>query len=711
MVDLSLKAVGTRVGGGARHMAAGTGGDGRQTGRFRTDIQALRALAVGLVVLNHLWPLRLPGGYVGVDVFFVISGYLISSHLLREIQASGKVRLGVFYSRRARRLFPAAFLVLGGSMLLAVLFLPYPRWITTAQEVLASVFYVENWLLAAKSVDYSAMTESASAVQHYWSLSVEEQFYLFWPLLLVLLAGMAKRGGTSIRRTLMAGVSAVAVVSLGISIYMTETASAQSYFATPTRVWEFAAGALIALVGVRLVSLALRNLLAVSGFALILASALIYDTQTPFPGWTALAPVAGTALVIIAGTGEGRLAHSVLTGLRPVQFIGKISYSLYLWHWPLIVAAPFALEVEPTAPHKLAMLAVAILLAWATKQWVEDRWIGGGQHKTPRGRGFGLPVTGMLVTALVAGLLAGAGVLKERQAVELAAAGIDGPCYGPAAIGNRNCGDPFTVPVAVPHMGPENEYWHMPEECGEPKDLLVEGGEPPSCDFSGGDPEADVVWVVGDSHAQQWMPAVAEVARERGWLVKWTLRGACPFVDVPAVSFNGADLAQTERESCAHWSRVAAEAIEEDRPEMVFLSTFGDQEVIDDGTGRAQSEQYTDGLVRDWQRWVNAEITVVPITDPPLNGIVRSPECLVFNAEDPAACAVPREQALGMDPFAPAVARIDSPLVKPVDLTDYFCDRQNCFSAVGGVGVYFDANHLNAKYVEALSGHLAELLD
>ncbi|MDM7990203.1 acyltransferase family protein [Arthrobacter sp. zg-Y877] len=699
--------------GAGRHLSSGIRGAGPQAHGFRTDIQALRALAVGLVVLNHLWPLRLPGGYVGVDVFFVISGFLITSHLYREIQTSGKIRLAAFYSRRARRLFPAAFLVLAASMLLAVLFLPYPRWITTAQEVLASVFYVENWLLAAKSVDYSAMTESASAVQHYWSLSVEEQFYLFWPLAIVLFAFLARWLRMSMRYVLLAGVFAVAAVSLTASIYLTAVTPAQAYFATPARVWEFAAGALIALAGVRLASLKLSSLLAIAGFALILASALAYDGQTPFPGWTAVVPVAGTALVIVAGTGGGRLSHNRLTASAPVQFFGKISYSLYLWHWPLIVAAPFALGVVPTAPYKLAVLAAAVLLSWVTKKWVEDRWITrpGGRRSKVREHGFGRALCGMLAVAAVAGLLAGSGAVKERQAVELAATGAAGPCYGPAAIDNRDCGDPFSAPVAMPHMGVENEYGRLPAECGKPKDMLLEGGGPSSCDFSGGNPEAEVVWVAGDSHAVQWMAPIAAIAQERGWMLKWSNAAGCPLVEASIVSIRGEPVPTDAAEHCRRWNRALVDAVEADKPDRVFVAMFAAAEHIDDGSGQSQTDQYARGLALDWKRWVDVGITVIPVTDPPLNGSVRSLDCLALNAATPTACAVPRDQALGINPFVEAAAMVDSPSVRPLDLTDYFCDLHKCYSAVGGVSVYFDADHLNAQYAQALAGHFTAVLD
>lgn len=689
--------------------------DGRQIPRrrFRTDIQALRALAVGLVVLNHLWPSRLPGGYVGVDVFFVISGFLISSHLLRELNATGRVRLVSFYARRARRLFPAAFLVLGVSAALAVLFLPYPRWLATAKEIVASVFYVENWLLAAQSVDYSAASASASAVQHYWSLSVEEQFYLLWPLTLVLFALIARRLRRDVRSMVAVGVCGVAAVSLACSIYVTAVWPQQAYFATPVRVWEFAAGALVALLAAPMKSIILRQLLAVAGFGFILASAAVFDGSTPFPGWTALLPVIGTTMVIAAGIGQQSVFYERVTALPPIQFIGKISYSLYLWHWPLIVAAPFVFGTVPTTPYKLVILAVSVILAWLTKKWVEDRWIkeSGRRTKAKNWNGFKGPVLGMLSLTIVASLLGGYGIAKEEQTAELAAAGAAGPCHGAAAITNKACGDPFATPVAIADMGKENEYWVTPDECRPAEGQLVDGGIPASCDFSRADSNAEVVWLVGDSHAQQWQEAILTLGRERGWLVKLAFQGACPLVDAPLSSFNGSAISAQESQECRTWGQSVTKAIEEDKPDRVFVSTFAAREGIDDGTGRPQLEQYVDGLGRYWARWAAEGITVMPIHDAPLNaGSGRPPECLSLNPSTPSSCAVPKDVAIEFDPFGLAVERMDHDSVVSVNLEDYFCDASSCYSAVGGVSVYYDADHLNRQFVATLAPRIGELL-
>jgi peptidoglycan/LPS O-acetylase OafA/YrhL len=277
--------------------------------RFRTDIQALRAVAVLAVVVNHLSAGWLTGGYVGVDVFFVISGFLITGHLDKEIADTGRVRLGAFYARRVRRLLPAALLVLGVSVVAAYFLLPYPRWAAIANEAVAGATYWENWLLAARSVDYSAANAQASLSQHYWSLSVEEQFYLVWPLLLLLLCLFRRRLAR------IAGVALVGAASLAFSVYYTSVSPKEAYFVTPARVWEFALGALVALAASRLVlPRVAAEVASFVGFVLIIGSAALYDHNLPFPGYVAAVPAVGTALVIVAGLRPATSATPCICG-------------------------------------------------------------------------------------------------------------------------------------------------------------------------------------------------------------------------------------------------------------------------------------------------------------------------------------------------------------------------------------------------------------
>lgn len=267
----------------------------------RPEIQALRAAAVLLVVLFHLWPSRIPGGYVGVDIFFVISGFLITGHLLREVDKRGTVQLAHFWARRARRLLPASLLVAAVTAAATIIFVPMTFWRDWLSQVLSSVFYVVNWQLARDSVDYLASDNSASPIQHYWSLSVEEQFYVAWPLLILLCIFIANKVAPKNRRiTIAVGLLLIVCSSLGYSMYATAASPEAAYFVTTTRAWEFGLGGLVSFLP-DLRSRVLRALISWLGVIGILLVAFKYTSGTPFPGIAALVPVLSAAFIIWGG--------------------------------------------------------------------------------------------------------------------------------------------------------------------------------------------------------------------------------------------------------------------------------------------------------------------------------------------------------------------------------------------------------------------------
>ncbi|HEY0807206.1 MAG TPA: acyltransferase family protein [Pseudonocardiaceae bacterium] len=678
---------------------------------FRPDVQALRAIAVLAVVLNHLWPTRLTGGYVGVDIFFVISGFLISSHLDREILRTRRVRLGRFYARRVRRLLPAAFLVLVFSVVAAYFVLPYPRWAATGQEAIASATYWENWLLAAHSVEYSNLTAAASLEQHFWSLSVEEQFYLVWPLLLVLLFVIRRRF------TQFVGIAVVGGASLAFSIYFTSVSRAQAYFVTPGRAWEFAIGALIALCGTKLVLPRWANaVLSVAGLAMIASSALLFNHLTEFPGYLALIPTAGTGMIIVAGTRPGRQWHTVLSSSPPVQFLGNISYSLYLWHWPLVVLAPFVLSDAlvngmVTTPQRLGIMAVAIVLAALSKTFVEDR----GRTWSPLAGSTKLTFTamaaGMIAVAVVAGGLTWTYDRHVAQAQRELQADAADPCYGAAAlVPGKPCADPYG-PAKVVNMGPANEYWHIPTDCGAPlaQFNLDIGSTSWACDYSRGAASPQLVWLIGDSHAEQWIGPMVDLARQRKQILKISVLGGCPFAKIQSAGYEGNHDPVFLRR-CTNWRALVADAITHDRPNFVVTAFFARQEPADDHTGRSQTEQYRDGLMPYWNAWTAAGAQVIDLVDPPLNGDVRSQDCVVLNPTNPLACAVDRARAQPPDPLTEVARTSGNPHVRVVDLTNYFCDRQRCYAVIGHVAVYYDANHVNLIYSHTLTPMIAAAL-
>ncbi len=678
--------------------------------KVRADIQALRALAVVLVVVSHFWPGRLPGGYVGVDVFFVISGFLITNHLLAELESTGRLQFARFYIRRARRLLPAAFLVSLVSLAAVVVLMPASTWRTAAEETAAATVYMENWLLAGKSIDYSAHNAAASTVQHYWSLSVEEQFYLVWPLFLLLVLVLARKlGKPNHRRMWTIGITVVTLLSFAYAVYFTAVDRSPAYFVTTTRVWEFGVGALLAVLATRLRVVALRPggraavlLLQWGGLAAVVVAAVLFDGQTAFPGPMAAVPVLGTAAVILAGSLAPTASSSWVFRPRPIQYLGDISYSLYLWHWPLILLAPYVLSRVPGLVDRLGILAIAIALAALTKALVEDP----GRRRLlakASGRRFLAVFVASVVTMLVASgaVLLGGRVVLDAQAAQIEQL-AEGSCFGAEALTGTGCTDPFGPPKAT-NAGEDEAPWFSAPECADdPDPIIVEDAVLlQTCDFSSGRSDAPIVWLVGDSHAEQWKVVVFELAREHGWIVRQSVQGGCPLAEAPRVAFNGQPGGGPAiEERCMGWSEQVSQRIVDDRPDLVLVSTFGAGETIDDGSGADQQTQYRNTLLPRVSAWADAAGTVVAIRDTPLTLARSTPECLQLNRGDPLACANPRATALVDDPASAAVAA--DPRARVLDLSDQFCDEDTCYAAIGGIMVYFDLDHVSRSYMKSL---------
>jgi peptidoglycan/LPS O-acetylase OafA/YrhL len=466
-------------------------------------------VAVLLVLVGHLWPGLLPGGFVGVDVFFVISGYLITSHLLRHPPRRPR-DLAAFWSRRVRRLLPAANVAILVTLAAGLVWLPSTMFRHLAQQAISSALYAQNWVLARQAVDYFAQGTATSPFQHFWSLSVEEQFYLVWPIVIGLLAwaavtwrrrhrpagpaasdalpGGSGDSGRAGGPWLAAGLTAVAAASFLFSLHETAVNPDAAYFITPTRMWELALGGLAALATPRILAgwarlpnaAPVRALTAWAGLGLIAVAAAVSSSGTPFPGSWALLPTVGAALFIVAESDDVPYGPHRLCRLRPVQLTGDISYSLYLWHFPFIVIAPAALGHQLTWYEAVAVAAVAYLVAWFSKCWIEDPFRRPGRiawpvplgwnrprgadptsrtnrrHRTGHasrvrhGRGqrheslvrvFAAGAALMLVSSLAGGTAWGATARAEQAATAAARHALDGDttCVGAAAAQNPNC--------------------------------------------------------------------------------------------------------------------------------------------------------------------------------------------------------------------------------------------------------------------------------
>ena len=673
--------------------------------KFRAEVQALRALAVLLVLVYHIDPAVLPGGYIGVDVFFVISGFLITGHLWREASTTGSVSLKKFWAARARRILPASLVTTVGVIVIALVLLPPSLVESWWRQALASVLYVENWALAAEAVDYQAATNDPTAFQHFWSLGVEEQFYLVWPLLVLLavvLWGGARRAvavknPAVLRGILLAIFGAVGIASLVWGITESLGDDPVAYYSTLTRVWELAAGGILALLIRDTQRFApLRNTLAVFGVATIVAAACLFDDGTPFPGVAALAPTLGACAVILAGRTSGPGSLRVVAESWGVQRVGDISYSLYLWHFPVIVFFGVYTGREPKLTDVLVILIASFAMAIASYTLVEQpirtvRWFKAD------GR--------MLVAALVAMVLVAGLTLTLPWRVQGTIDRWDSNAQAAAGDADQ------TIPEGIkrdfaPFVDGSTAISPNPIKAAEDKNAEVNACQAAQratvttmCEFGVTDNPKATVAVVGDSHAAMFTEPITEVATERGWRVVTYLHSACPYSADPR-SGSGPEV-----EACATANAQTRAALAELAPDVV-VTTYQESYAL--APRGSEEHPGAAGLAEVWNELADRGSQVLVLRDTPhaRDDVI---ECVTENYTDPTQCDQPRADALGGRDTIPAALEA-APRVKVAEFLDYFCDDATCPAVIGNVLVYRDPNHVTATYMNQLTDRLREVL-
>ncbi|SOC47745.1 Peptidoglycan/LPS O-acetylase OafA/YrhL, contains acyltransferase and SGNH-hydrolase domains [Blastococcus aggregatus] len=693
--------------------------EGAPRSNFRGDVEGLRAIAVGLVLLYHADSSLMPGGFIGVDIFFVISGFLITGLLLAEIETTGKISLVGFYGRRAKRLLPAAAVVLTTVAVLSVALLPEIRWTSIGGDIVASAFYVANWRFAQGAVDYLAQDAAASPVQHFWSLAVEEQFYLIWPLLLLAAVALSRRSGRRGRpstRALMVGLGIVAVPSLVFSVYLTAADPGRAYFVTTTRMWELAVGAAIAILAVQIARIprVIAAALAWAGLLTVLATGFLLTVEVPFPGSIALVPTLGVAGVIAGGMSAGGLGPARVLGVAPLRLVGALSYSLYLWHWPLLIIAEGTWG-ELSLSESLAVVIFSALPAYLTYRMVENplRRSKRLAAQPRRAVGFGaLATLAMLNVGMLVVLAAPA--VPERYVpspAALAAAADDdtAPEIGAATLASvprdDAAGAPTDqvesfVPAAVAARDDIPPVYDL--GChGDQQETKAE-----ACTF--GDEDGDFqVALVGDSHAAQWVSPLAQIATERGWSLRTYTKSACPFADVTVMA------GQQPYDACATWNRnVQDELTGQAQPDML-ITTNSSYLIANGGTSLgsvASAEALKAGLARSWQVVMSAGVRVVALADTPRPGIDIA-ECVSVNEEQLTKCAISRAEAMGDQAGVHREVAAAVPGVALIDLNDAICPTDSCAAVIGGALVYRDTNHLTDTYARSLAPRLLAELD
>jgi peptidoglycan/LPS O-acetylase OafA/YrhL len=677
--------------------------------KIRPEIQALRAIAVALVVIFHLWPESVPGGFVGVDVFFVISGFLITSLLLREIETTGRLSLPEFYARRARRILPASLVTLGFVGVATIMFVPLSYWSQFFGDLTASTTYMQNWHLSAAAVDYFQAEQGPSPVQHFWSLSAEEQFYLLWPAL-ILLAVAATRRAPHRRRRLIATVMVVLTgASLIYSLWATATNPAAAYFVTPTRAWEFGVGGLLALVPAQLHQPShWRTALSWAGIGAIMVAALAFTSDTPFPGAAALLPVAGALAVICAGAPAKRWAPTPAMRLRPVQFLGDVSYSVYLWHWPLLILTPIVLGQTLQTTTKVSIVIITILLAWLSKLLIEDpartaRFLRG--HHNAWTYAVAAATTAVVLVINTGGASHVRTEIRKAQRASTAALASNPRCFGAAS---RDPEVPCKNPKLRLTVVPRPVAADAAPNPGCRKIGAIDGKQ--VCTFGVEKAAAaTTVALVGDSHAGMWRVALDPVAKRNRWYGVHMGHASCP------LSKALRDLPEPNRSHCIKWKQHVFEWFE-DHPEastlLVSQLTGGSGVVA--SNGRSQWATDIAGYVSAWKALPATVKHVVVIRDTPkaLGETAGCIERAIDRRRPPGrACAVPRRQAVDPDPAVSAVSRARSREAHTIDLTPVFCDRSRCFPVIGGALVHRDTTHMMPGFGRTLAPLLQREFD
>ncbi len=674
----------------------------------RSDIQGLRALAVLLVIGFHLYPDRLVGGFVGVDVFFVISGFLITGHLLRSPPRRA-VDFADFWGRRVRRLLPASLLVIVVTVLAATLMLPVTQLAALGRDALASALYVENWNLADQSINYLSIGAAASPLQHYWSLGVEEQFYLLWPFLVALATALTVRGGHPLRTTALT-LGALVASSFAVSIVWTAVQPSAAYFVTPTRLWELGIGGLVA-VGTRygllgaadpIAHAGVRAIAGWFGLSLIILSTFVLNGTSAFPGYVALLPVGGAAIFLAARTDGVTLSPSRVLSWRPAQFVGDTSYSLYLWHFPLIILVGALIGGPLTIVYKAVILLASLVLAALTKRFVEDPVRTGSWLRRSRQRTF---VVAVFATALVVGVSLVPGMqvaalnaraTAERQAILTENAG----CLGAAALVTDGCSIRGTGVLPSPAQAPQDVSTAYADGCLVDKPFA----HVKTCVY--GDPKTAKynIALVGNSHAVEWLPALQKIAKAGEMAITTFVASGCPPTRAH-VLFD----TQLSSDGCRTWGESVVRLTSSRKFDLVVTSDASNSGV-ENVKPADKFQPQVDGYAGTLQQWADAGQKVLVIHDTPIPGF-DIPSCVAQHLDKLSACSGPRSTWVLPDPLVAAANKVNSPNIRTIDLNNHFCSSTTCFGVIGGVLVYFDFMHAGATFVGTAAPYLAPEID
>jgi peptidoglycan/LPS O-acetylase OafA/YrhL len=671
---------------------------------FRPDVEGLRAVAVMLVVLFHSQVSAISGGYVGVDVFFVISGFVITGVLLRERTSSGRTSILSFYARRCRRIIPAATLVIVATVGLAYWFLGIAGGIPAATDGRWAAVFLANFHFIATGTNYLSSQEPPSPLQNFWSLAVEEQFYVIYPTLFLLVA-TAKV--LSLRARLAIFLTVVIGVSFAYSVVETHNNPINAYFSPFTRAWELALGALVAVATPWLLNVPKRLAAGATwiGLGAILTAAFAFGAETAYPGSLVAIPVVGAALIIAGGMNAHSFGAEALLRLPPLRWLGKLSYSLYLWHWPiLIIAAEYAGKTSLSVKDNLGWDLVALLASVITYRIIENpirrsKWLVGRKQVSIA---FGLA---LVVVTLVA-------ITIESHVIPATRSGND------RAVARLAEGSSVPLSTVLAAVAASHNIKQLPSNLNPSLKALLthadaltglgadgkgcspgsSGASVRACDF--GDRNAKRTMVLyGDSHAGMWFRSLDAIAIRQHWKLVVLMKHGCPASLVSIGGYEGSRV-----RSCDKWHQYVVRRIKKLEPALVVLSQT-------EGYAKPGGKGFTS---QQWQQ--SLEDTLTTLSSPQTRAAVigntaafaiTGPECLARHPTSVQACSAPPNPAYLMFNAAEKSAAAAKGATY-VDVMPWFCSRR-CSPVIGNDEVYWE-NHVTEGYSLFLQGVLAKSL-
>ncbi|MDV6314714.1 acyltransferase [Gordonia amicalis] len=665
---------------------------------FFDDIAGLRGVAVLLVVLFHSHVPYLTGGFVGVDVFFVISGFLITGLLVREYERHERISLRGFFARRARRIIPPAALVIVVSIIGAAIFMPLLKVFKQALDLLAAAAQVANWHFIQQNADYLAGAIDGSLATHFWSLAIEAQLYFIWPFLVIGAGALATRTRLrerlSVRWSVGIAVLVVSVASLVWAIVLTPTDPATAYMATYTRAWQFGVGGLVAIglpvltrFGALRVGGPVALVLGWAGLAGIVVAAFIVNAHTPYPGTAALLPTAGAALVIASGcaVGSGSVFVGRMLATPPLKFLGRVSYAWYLWHWPAIVLYE-AVVGSSSWPVLLAVSAGSLVLATISTLLFEEPLLHNRELKRNDSASISLGLTGV-IAALAVTMTAGVITVQVASRDTVANASLT---Y--QSVFGTDSGEQSGPVTPNPFQAFDDRP--QPFEC-----LIPVGDTAPRENCVFGPANGIPVVLFGDSHADQWAESIRNIGADHGWRIHQFTKAACPAQHLRPQSGVPDPYVKAD---CQEWREETLKRIAEVGPRIIFvssLSTYVPDRVVAEAA-------WTHTMIQ----LRNTGAKLVYIADTPYPGF-QVADCISGSMDDWTKCEFNFDDYPRIEPITDAVSRNEYRDVTTLSVNNLLCEGNSCFAAHNKILFYRDDSHLTATAARVLEPALRAQLD